>query len=197
LSRRGGPILLHRCALVALAVAVLALVWVDAVSWRRTRGLRTKRKMGERLPEISAVSRSSPTTYLAACAGAALLATGLTSIDGVVWPSLCLAVAGLFVLVTGLAWRVRGFRYNGEVLVVRYAMRPSWVVPLGACRELRPPRLPVGGWRVRTADGGRTLMPSDLLGNEWVLTAIVARAGWSFDGRTWAPSASEGVSPGA
>src|SRR5205814_390852 len=85
-------------------------------------------------------------------------------------------------------------------MVIRYARSPPHAVPWAGFVALRPPRWPMGGWRLDASAGSRSLMPSDLWGNEDVLDAIVERAGLTFDGRSWSRIVHErgaGVSPGA
>jgi hypothetical protein len=50
---------------------------------------------------------------------------------------------------------------------------------------LHVPRTPLGGWRVRAIDGSASLMPSDVLGREEALEAVVVRAGLVRSGRGW------------
>jgi hypothetical protein len=195
------PHLLHGWAVALFVVDVMALLMVDVVSWRRTRSLRLgagengSSSMSRGPPPDPPSARSSATTYLAAGSGLTLLVIALTPSRGIRWSSGALAVAGLFVVVAGLAWRVRGFDVRQDLLFVRYAARRPWALSWHDCRELRPPRLLMSGWRATTMEGrSRSLMPSDLLGNEWVLAAIVRRAGLSFTGRAWVRGAPRPVS---
>jgi hypothetical protein len=194
--------LLHGWAIALLVVDVLALLMVDVAFWTGTRWLRPRAdeehsssSTSRGPPQVPTTARASATTFLAASAGLTLLVIALTPPRAPWWPSVALAVVGLFVAVAGVAGRVRGFEVRQGAIVVRYAAPRAWAVSWHDCRELRPPRLPMGGWRVATTDGGRrTLMRSDLLGNEWVLAAIVQRAELSFTGRAWVREAPRPVS---
>lgn len=96
-----------------------------------------------------------------------------------------LVTVGAVVAVSGLTARVVAFEVEDAGLVVRYAARPSFELLWSDCVELRPPRTPLGGWRVIGVDRSRTLMPSDVLGNAWVLEAVVVRSGLLFRDRSW------------
>ena len=86
---------------------------------------------------------------------------------------------------SGFAARVGSLEVAGGGLTVRYAARRPFEVSWSDLRELRPPRWPLGGWRLIGEAGSRTLMPSDLLGHEWVLDAIIDRAGLQFGEGAW------------
>jgi hypothetical protein len=86
---------------------------------------------------------------------------------------------------SGFTARVGSLDVAGGGLTVRYAARRPFEVSWSDLRELRPPRWPLGGWRLIGEAGSRTLMPSDLLGQEWVLHAIIDRAGLRFGEGAW------------
>lgn len=202
--------LIHHVLAGAAASAVTALIVVDVVSWGRTRPLRTGHpppRAGPSRSDAGAASvgasrsaGSSPTTFLAGAAGLVAMAYGLTSGPGAGWASPVCLLAGAFVGVTGLAGRVRMVEAGDQGLVVHYAGRPPWRVPWTRISGLGAPSTPVGGWRL-VADGrSRTLMPSDLLSNEWVLVAVIQAAGLSFTGGRWERSGAAapfGISPPA
>jgi hypothetical protein len=108
---------------------------------------------------------------------------------------------GAFIAVSGFAARVVALESTGRGLVIRYAARRPFVVPWSGCVELRPPRTPLGGWRVSAVGGSRTLMPTDVLGHERILEDLIVGSGLVFRGHSWrAPAAlaPEGaVSPAA
>jgi len=108
---------------------------------------------------------------------------------------------GAFVAVTGFAARVVALESTGRGLVIRYAARRSFFVPWSGCVELRPPRTPLGGWRVSARGGSRTLMPTDVLGHERMLAALVTGSELVFQGGAWrarpASACGGAVSPAA
>jgi hypothetical protein len=185
--------LLHRWSAAAFIVDVAALIAVDVIAWRRTRPLRTgdlPPRAGRAMPREV---RSSRTTFLAGTAGVLLMACGLTSALG--WGSLVLIAAGAFVAVTGLAGRVRMIGIEGTGLVIRYAARPSVRLPWAAVSGIRAPRTPLGGWRLIRIGRSHSLMPSDLLGNEWLLVEAIRSTGLLRHGRRWMrPSATPRLS---
>jgi hypothetical protein len=204
------PPLLHRFAAVGFVAAFVALSVLDAISWRRTRGMRVGHASlagpTDRAPPPHAVSagrdaRTSRTTFLAGAAGLWAMAYGATTPGGIGWTSWAIIVAGGFIAMTGLTGRVRVLRAGQTDLVIRYAARPPLVMSWTACRELRPPRTFLGSWRVIGAGRRRSLMPSDLLRNEWLLAAIIGSARLSFTGRSWVRHSTgagrSGVSPTA
>jgi hypothetical protein len=173
---------------VSLAVSLVALAWVDVVSFGRTCPLRR----GERAPPVPTrrADRSSPTTHLAWVAGVLLAGLGLAwARDGPGGrPTTVTSVfvgAGVLVAVTGWWARVIGMSADGSGFTIRYRRSPDFSVTWDRCLELRPPRTPFAGWRVVGSNGMRTLMPSDLLGNEGFLVVLIERAGLRFDGRGW------------
>ena len=96
-----------------------------------------------------------------------------------------MAAGGLLVAVSGFAGRVGTVEVNADALWVRHAARRPFALSWSEVRMLRAPRWPLGGWCVIGARGRRTLMPSDLLGHEWVLGAVIDRAGLRFVGGEW------------
>lgn len=96
-----------------------------------------------------------------------------------------LAIWGGAVAISGVRSRVTGLSADREGFVVRYAARRPVVFPWGDWLVLRPPRWPLGGWVLVGRTARRTLMPSDVLGQEQALESIVAFAGLRHDGRAW------------
>jgi hypothetical protein len=90
-----------------------------------------------------------------------------------------------FVLGSGIAARVTGFAAGPRGLLVQRALLPDRLAGWSLVRRLTPPRTPLGAWRIATAHETISLMPSDVLGAEALLAALVVRAGLSFDGRRW------------
>jgi hypothetical protein len=196
-------LLLHRLAAAGFVSDLVALLVVDAISWHRTRGIRTGSSSSATQPTSrgpppnpvvgSRYGRASPTTWLAGAAGLWSAAYGATTPSGIRWTSRALIAAGGFILLAGLIGRVRTVRAERAGVVVHYAGRRRLTLPWAACQELRPPRSFVGGWRVIGTGGSGSLMPSDLLGNEWLLAAIVDSARLSFSGRSWVKEPSEQI----
>ena len=96
-----------------------------------------------------------------------------------------LAGGGLLVAASGLTARVVSVEVAPAGLAIRYSLRRPFELPWRDLRVVRPPRWPLGGWRLTGHEGGRTLMPSDLLGHEWVLVTVVDRAGLRFGEGAW------------
>ncbi|HYT30145.1 MAG TPA: hypothetical protein VEN82_05160 [Actinomycetota bacterium] len=162
-----------------------ALLAVGLISFRRTRALRHGERPPDR-PLPGPRSRTSPTTRLAGAAG--VLVAGLAAVGGPRSSPLATLVPfawGGLIAVTGIAGRVVGIEVRDQALTIRYAARPAFVLPWSELHRLRPPATALGGWRLASARGARTLMPSDLLGNEGVLGSAILRAGLAFDGRCW------------
>lgn len=192
-----GALLTAACAMLA-AIGVATLLAVDAVSWARLGPVRRGR-----LPHGAATTpwvggRTGPATrlawataLLAAAAGAGAAAGG----EPWGWP---VAGAGSLIAVAGVRGRVLAVWAGPEALVVWFRGARRIRLPWPRCTELRPPRGPFGGWRVRGSQGSVVLMPTDVLGRERdVLAALIVRAGLRFDGRRWrrvAPGGTE-VSP--
>jgi hypothetical protein len=173
--------------------ALASLLAVDLLSWARCADLRRGRVPGfarsEPLgpPRLDPGSRSSRTTWLAAAAGAGLAVRGAVGLDRAAG-TLVLA-AGLAVALAGVARRVRAVEAASRELLVRYGVGPPFRLPWSACSTIRPPRTPVGAWRLVGPAGAARLMPSDLLGREVVLRVLVERSGLRFDGRAWTRTA--------
>jgi hypothetical protein len=172
------------------ALSVAGLVATGLVAWRRTAGLRSSvhgrvRPTGRR----PGAGPSSRTTWIAAGGGMGLALAGLATIlggarDGVLGPAM--ALAGGLVFVSGLRDRVVELVVDDRGLLVVRAGRPATRLAWSEIVALRPPRTPLGGWRVLAGKGSATLMPSDVLGREWVLGEVVVRAPLVRDGRAWA-----------
>ena len=96
-----------------------------------------------------------------------------------------LLASGALIVGFGTSGRVAGLSAGPEGLTISYAVPSAFVLGWDQIRELRPPRTPLGGWRILGSSSARTLMPSDLLGKEEFLCRIAGRAGLAFDGRTW------------
>jgi hypothetical protein len=96
-----------------------------------------------------------------------------------------LALGGVLVAVSGFTARVTSVEVAGSGLTARYAARRPFELSWSDLRALQPPRWPLGGWRLIGDKEHRTLMPSDLLGHEWVLAAVIDRAGLRFARREW------------
>ncbi len=192
-------------ALLAVGLAT-ALLAVDLVSWRRTRPMRRGTPLAappgmERGPGPPRTAPAdggctSLATTLAAAVGAATALAGGSLAPGRPLRA-ALAAAGAFVAAAGVVWRVTRIEWDERHLRVGYAGRGPRIVAWGQLTALRPPRSPLGGWRLETGREGRhagpVLMASDLLGHEAVLAAAILHAGLRFDGRSWSrPNAGAG-----
>jgi hypothetical protein len=122
---------------------------------------------------------------LAGFAGLSLVAVGALGLRRGLVPAAGVMAPGMFIAVSGFAARVVALASTVEGLVIRYAARRPFLVPWSGCVELRPPRTPLGGWRLSTRRGSRTLMPTDVLGQERVLDALIMGSGLVFQGRSW------------
>jgi hypothetical protein len=160
-----------------------ALGAVGVTSWRRTRGIRRGSPRGW-APPAAVSGRTSRLTWLAALAGAAGAAWGAVA-DGIGPTRLGLLAGGGFVAIAGSRSRIRQIAADQTGLTVRAARGPPFFLAWGDLSSLRPPRVPVGGWRFQGRSGSTTLMPSDLWGIERVLQFAIAAAGLRFDGRGW------------
>jgi len=141
--------------------------------------------VGTNLAGVHRSTRSSRATWLAAAGGAA--AVGVSALASG-WPAPARVAGGAwagFVLASGIAARVTGFTVGPRGLLVRRAILPDRLAGWSRVRRLTPPRTPLGAWRIATADETISLMPSDVLGAEALLAALVVGAGLSFDGRRW------------
>ena len=84
----------------------------------------------------------------------------------------------------GVAERVTAVALSPGELEVRRALVPDQRAPWAGVIELRPPSTPLSRWRIRSAAGAISLMPSDLFGGEDALGEIVRRSELEFrDGR--------------
>ena len=159
-----------------------SLLLIGIRGWQRTRSLRCGRSTQG---PHSNREGSSVATRLAAWAGAAGVAWGAIFLGlGHVSGALVAAWGGAIAL-SGWRSRVTGLLVDRTGLWIRYARRTAFRVEWVDCRALRPPRSPVGGWTVITRSSRRMLMPSDVLGHEAALEAIVRGAGLRFDGSAW------------
>jgi len=176
-----------RIRLLALPVLVaLSIGWLMAVgarSWRRTASLRRGR-----MPSSPVAGRtwSSATTRIAAGAGTAFGVWGLFVIASRPMLGAVAVLWGTAIAVTRTRSRVSGLAVDDRGVEVRYAGRRPFALAWDDCMGLCPPRWPLGGWVLVGRGTRRTLMPSDVLGQEHALDSIVGFAGMRFDGRTWA-----------
>jgi hypothetical protein len=166
---------------------VAAVASVGLVSWRRTTPLRRARDPPHGPVVLVGTVRTSLLTLLPGGAGLAALGWS-TAGDGLAPPTrLLLGVGGALVAVSGFLARVVSIDVAPDGLIIRYSCRPPSEFLWRDCHRLQAPRWPLGGWRLHGPGFGRTLMPSDLWGHEWVLVAAVvgarlefrAPAGWS------------------
>jgi hypothetical protein len=175
-----------RVGLVGLFAAWLVLVgWllaVDLRSWHRTAPLRLGRLPTRPAPVCTT---SSPTTRIAWLAGASVGACGLLLILTSRPTGAPVALVGTAIAVSGIRSRVTGLAVRRDGLVVRYAARAPFAIAWTDCVALRPPRWPLAGWGLVGCGAHRTLMPSDVLGQEAGLESIVGFADFVFDGRDW------------
>jgi hypothetical protein len=159
-----------------------SLVAVGIRSWQRTAPLRRGLSPP---PPVRATTRSSQTTRLAAWAGVGAAGWGLLLLlDGRSVGALVVLWGGAIV-VSGVWSRVTSLVVDRAGIVVRYAARTPFAVDWANLRSLRPPRWPLGGWVLVGHGTRRTLMPSDVLGQERLLASIVGFAGFVFDGQNW------------
>jgi hypothetical protein len=168
----------------AFLAACVALVATDLASWGRTAPLRRGRESPP-APWRHGSVRSSPATLLAAVAGALALAWGTAAAVAGHMGAIAVLPCGAFVGASGLRSRVTGLEVLGAGLRVRYAAKPEFFVSWGSLRGLHPPGTPLGAWRIDALIGAASLMPSDLLGNEGFLRAVICLGALSFDGRAW------------
>jgi hypothetical protein len=165
----------------------LALVAVGARSRARMRG-RLRRGGSEGLAGVPRQYRSSPTSLLAGWAGVGLMGmavAGTVPGRGAPLARVALGTAGLLVAWTGFASRVVGLEVRTDGVLVHLRTGRPFVYRWVDARRLVPPITFIGGWRLVGATGSRTLMPSDLLGHEFVVELIVARTGMTRVGRVW------------
>jgi hypothetical protein len=109
--------------------------------------------------------------------------------SGATLPGGSLVLAGVWVATAGWASRVSHLEVTVSGLRIERAHRRAWVASWADVDEVVAPRLPAFAWVIRASPGGRRrtigLMPSDLLGREPMLDAVVRRAGLVGDGRRW------------
>ena len=176
-----------RVGLGGLFAAWLGLVgWllaVDLRSWHRTSELRFGRP--PRSPRTSRAA-SSRTTWIAAWAGSAAAAWGARIATTGRPAGAAVTACGIGIAAAGTRTRVTGLTVGRGGLVVHYAARASFAAAWNDLVALRPPGWPLGGWTlVGRAGTRRTLMASDVLGQEGGLESIVGFADFVFDGRDW------------
>jgi len=94
-------------------------------------------------------------------------------------------VSTCLIAVAGVAERVTAVDASGDELVVRRVTAPDQRAPWAGIRELRPPRFPLGRWQIRSETSSISLMPSDLLGGERALEAVVLRSHLVFEQGRW------------
>ena len=98
-------------------------------------------------------------------------------------------VAGVLVAVLGFGARVARLHIDDQGIRVEYGWSRPFSLRWEECLRLAPPRWPMGAWRVSGRVGDHDvacrLMPTDLLGHEFVLGVVAARAGLVFDGGGW------------
>jgi hypothetical protein len=159
-----------------LAAFATALSGIGVVFWRRTSELRG----GADAPAPPAATLektgSSPATFLAAAGGLFLAASSAWAArrGGAVF--LLPGLAGAFVFLSGLRLRVTALQVSPTGVTVWYPGRRTFFVGWEPGLSVRAPKTPLGGWRIESSSGARTLMPSDLLGREEVLAALMIRA---------------------
>jgi hypothetical protein len=175
---------------LGVASAMLALCATGRIGWRRSSVLR-RGAIVPRTGEHPWRTRTSPTTWLAAAAGACGAGLAATSDWAAPTRIAGLAAAG-FVLVSGLAARVTGFDEEPDGVVVRRAALPDRAARAVRVGEVIPPRWPLGAWRIVGDGPPISLMPSDLLGSEAALARLVNDAGLRFDGRRWRRPGADG-----
>ncbi len=163
---------------------MVALLAIGIRGWRSTGPLRHGRA-----PPPPGRPRSPRTTsratVIAGLCGATVVAWGACSAALGHVSAFLLIAYGVFATVSGCRSRVTEMRVGATGLVIGYAHRRPFSAEWRDCSALVPPRSPLGGWRVESRSGARTLMPSDLLGHECVLAAIVGSGGLRFDGNRW------------
>jgi hypothetical protein len=134
---------------------------------------------------------TSHTTHLAWLGGLSVAVTGL-GLAGGSGPrpaGLLLLLSGTGVATAGRSARVSYLEVTASGLRIERAHRRPWVVSWADVEEVVAPRLPAFAWRIRASSEGPNraigLMPSDLLGRERVLEALIRRAELAGAGRRW------------
>lgn len=170
--------------LAAAGVMYAVLLALGLASWRRTRRLRGGMPVLF-ASRIRIAARSSPATWLAACTGASIWVWGALSIAEGLRLGWLPLIGGALVSVSGFRRRVTAVAADDRGLTIRYQAAMPFTASWTACQGLRPPRSPLGGWRIQAGGAATTLMPSDLWGHEELLDAVVDSALLRFDGRAW------------
>jgi hypothetical protein len=181
-----GPDTVGEVGSLALVLSLIApivlLAPVGVVSWRRAAPYRLGTALAiAQGPRVPARRRTSRTTYLALTGGVVVAGGGIVRGPPLGWLGLAF---GAFVAGAGGLLRVRSLSANLEELEVDRPVRPRRL-PWAAIRGVDPPRWPLGGWRLLADDGPVTLMPSDLLGNEWVLAEAIRRCSLVWSDGAW------------
>jgi hypothetical protein len=180
------------CLAVVSSASVVALFAIDSVSWARTSSLRDGARLSPWTAHLThrRVHRTSALTLLPALAGATLGLAGVASLAfrprAARSPvaALCIA-AGVLVTEVAVRKRVTSIELGSGEMAVLYARSPPRRLPWSGWRAVRPPRWPLGGWRLVSNGHGVTLMPTDLWGLERILERAILTAGLRFDGRDW------------
>ncbi len=172
-----------RLALFGLTLGLFGwLVAVGAWSWRRTSSLRLGSELAAPAPMRT---KSSATTRIAGAAGGSVCLWGALVVAAGRPLGAIVALWGGVACVSGIRSRVTSLRVDHEGFDVRYAGRRPFAPAWGDVVALRPPRWPLGGWVLVGRMERRTLMPSDVLGQEQSLESIVGFAGLRFEGGAW------------
>ena len=151
--------------------------------WRRLAPLRRGDAPGTAWP--AGRPRSSPTTWLAAIAGAGTAGTAGSAAGLSGWVRVGLALWAAFVLAGGVAARVTSVIFADGSLVVRRALLPDRAIAGREIRRVVPPRWPLGAWRLEADARRTTLMPSDLRGAEAAVATLVREARLRFRDGAW------------
>ena len=177
---------LFRACIVVFVASLVALSATNLVVWRRTAGRRRGRSPPPWPPSAgSLLAVSSRATWLPGMAGLGAAGAGLLLLERSSIIGVPLAAWGRFIAVTGFGWRVTGLEIADTGLTVRFGHRPSFTLAWADCTELQPPRTPFGGWKTSGRGSSATLMPSDLVGVEWVLDGAVRNSGLQFGDGSW------------
>jgi len=189
--------------LAAVIIPVLLLTVVGAISWAKTASLRHPRGLTVNVHEPPVDAPTSPFTFVPGGAGLFMVASALLGASSEIirgrgppagWDFV--GVMGVLVAVLGLGARVASLHIDEHGLRVEFGHLRPFSLRWEECWLLAPPRWPMGAWRVAGRVGPREiacrLMPTDLLGHEFVLGVVAARAGLEFDGRAWTAPARTG-----
>ena len=177
-----GPIL--EAMALGIVAGVLVCLWlVGMVVWTRTRPLR--RGEPPRPPAGPRRTRTGAATHLAWAGGAALAAWGWLSASGGRPWGWGFAAGGLVVVATGWARRVTEVAARPSGMRIGYRTGRAFELRWEDCRSVRPPRTPLGAWRIEGRAGSRSLMPSDVLATRWALETTIAQPGLVFRSGAW------------